>query len=405
MPITKLLNGCYRSQFSVIPKNWNTGKASTAKNWRIHYRFYDPSTEDRVKQVSIQGMNNEKSLRDRQSLVRALLERETELIDTEGFNPITGKYMKEAVEGDISELTHFIPALQGVFNMLNIVPQMKLEVKSALKYITKAAGKLFDNNLQRQYTDLRIGQVRRKHLIYILQQCKEDNPMFSNYRKNKYRGFLLMLFKRLLILEAVDSNPAMDIPIEKHVYKKRVLLTQSERLIINTNLKAVDYCYWRYVRIFFRSGSRGPELLSLKNDSNINLEAQEFTTLVRKGKNHHWVIKPIPDDTMEFWREVVDETKRGEYLFSTGFKPGAERIGNDQPNKRWKKLVKVGMGIQKDLNSLRNLNADSIDEQMGLEHAAAAHGHADSTMVRKHYAVNNEKRLREELKGIKVDFV
>lgn len=401
----QLLNGCTRSKFSVSPQNWNTGKASVQKPWRIHYRFYDPSTDVKVKQVSIQGMNQERTLRDRQSLVRALLEREAELIDTEGFNPITGKYMTEAAAGEINELTHFIPALQGACKMLTVVHEMKQDIGYAIKAIKDAAGKLFDNKLGRQYTDLRISQVKRKHLVYIFQQCGIDNPKFTANRQNKFRAYLLILFKRLVVIEAVDTNPAKDLPIEKHTQEKRKLLTTSERVIIDNNLKATDYYFWRYMRIFFRSGSRSSELLGLKNDSNVNLEEQEFTILVKKGKQYRHDTRTITNDTMEFWREVMDETPPGEYLFSTSFKPGPVMIGRDNVNKRWKKLVKTAMGIDKDFYSLKALNADKIDAEKGIQYAAAADGHMDINTTKKHYAVNNEKRMREELKGIKVDFV
>jgi integrase len=400
----QLLNGCYRGKFSVTPKNWDSNKASTAKNWRIHFRFYDPSTASKEKGISVRGMNSTHDLKGRQELTRTLMERMRELYDEEGFNPITGLFMREAAPGEINEMTHFIPALEGALKMLKVVPAFKLTIESAIRKMKKAAEKLFDNTLQRQYCDLRISQVRRKHLIYLLDQCRADNPKHSDYTNNKYRSYLLMLFKRLLIVEAVDSNPAKDLPIEKYVSRKRELLTLSERMIIDTNLKTADYYYWRYVRIFFRSACRHTELLSLKNDK-VNLESQEFTVLVKKGKNYREHTRVIPDDVIMFWREVLDETGAGEYLFSTAFKPGPKRIGNDNPTKRWGKLVKDKMGIQKDLNSLRNLNADILDEQRGIQFAAAAHGHVDESMMKKHYAVNNEKRLREELKGVRVDFV
>lgn len=397
-----LLNGCSRSVFSVIPANWKTSNAPTNRPWCIHFRFYDPSKK--VKQVKIQGMNRISDLKGRQEATRILLDRLTELIDVEGFNPITGQYMREAQPGEITELTHFGAALQGAFDMISVSPAMKANIKSALGRIKAAAGKLFDNVLQRQYGDLRISQVRRKHLVYILQQIRKDHPTFSAYGYNKYRGYLLMLFKQLLIIEAVDSNPAKDLPIEKHVFRKRVLPTPSEMMIIDTNLKTKDYYFWRYVRIFFRSGSRNTELLSLKNDHHVDLERQEFTIMVKKGRHYREDTRVITDDVMDFWREVLDETPPGQYLFSTFFKPGPVRIGNDQPNKRWKKLVKQDMGINKDLNSLVNLNADRIDELKGLKYAAAMRGHADESMMKKHYAVGHEKRVREELKGLRVDF-
>ena len=39
----KLKNGCYTSDIKVHPKNWQSTRASTKKDWYIFYRFYDPS--------------------------------------------------------------------------------------------------------------------------------------------------------------------------------------------------------------------------------------------------------------------------------------------------------------------------------------------------------------------------
>ena len=41
-----LPNGCYISEPSVFPSNWQTSTASIKKKWYIHYYFYDPSLKE-----------------------------------------------------------------------------------------------------------------------------------------------------------------------------------------------------------------------------------------------------------------------------------------------------------------------------------------------------------------------
>lgn len=408
-----LPNGCSRSVISVSPKNWNTTKASVKKKWKIHYRFYDPAYKNDPKlwgkQFPIRGMNKFKELLQRQAATKILLEDTIDMLDTRGFNPITGAYtpITQHIE-EITTDTTFISALWQAHKMMSGVPGMLSDIKSAINGIDGAAKQLYDKTYMKPYTALKIGQVSRKHLIYLLEQCAKDNPRFTANRYNKYRTYLLMLFKQLLQVEAVDVNPAAAISIKKVTKKKRQLLAQSERIIIDTNLKARDYHFWRYMRIFHRSGSRSTEMLSITTKM-VDLEAQEFTIIVKKGKQYSEDVRPIPDDILPLWQETIEEAKPGDYLFSVSFQPGPQKIGSGNTSKRWKKLVKAspddgGMGIKKDFYSLKHLNADTIDELLDLQHAATAAGHADETMMKNHYAVNNKKRRVETLKRTKVDF-
>ena len=46
-----LPSGCYistnkKGEISVFPDNWKTVKGTTAKPWRIQYRFYDPRIKE-----------------------------------------------------------------------------------------------------------------------------------------------------------------------------------------------------------------------------------------------------------------------------------------------------------------------------------------------------------------------
>lgn len=407
--LVNLPNGCSRSAVSVTPKNWKTQKASVKKNWKINYRFYDPAYKSNPKlwgrQITVRGMNDERELEKRQKATKALIDKVKDLIDVQLYNPITCTYM--AVQENVEEITphtYFLPALWKAYTMVTGAHGMLIDIKSAINHMQAAAGKLFDKAHQMPYNALRIHQVSRKHLLYILKQCGKDNPRFSANRYNKYRDYLVILFKRLLAVEAVDGNPALTLPIEKHTPAKRKLLNAGERAVIDNNLRAADYYFWRYTRIFHRSGSRTTELLQLKNNDHIDLINQEFTILVKKGQEFKWDTRPIPDDILPLWQEVINEAQAGDYLFGRLFKPGPKTIRPDNVNRRWNKHVKIGMGIKKEFYPLKHHNADSIDEQLNIEHAAAADGHTDTKTTKKHYAVNHKQRMIDKLKKTKVDF-
>jgi hypothetical protein len=422
-------NGCHRSEIKVTPANWNTGRASIKKNWKIYYRYYDPSTKGTElwgKMIQIRGMNDEKYLVGRQATTKFLINQEKEKLDTQGYNPITGQFYtapgSSATIEEITPSTPFIAALEKASKMVTCGEKMLSGIEGIIRGMNESAGKLYDKTWQKPYISLKISQVSRKHILYIFQQRKKDSSRFSAYRQNKYRTALMMLYKVLVTLEAVDSNIIKDIPINgDYAHAKREVLSNSEQLIIDTNLKAWDYPFWRYMRIFFRSGSRSTELAQLKkgggkNDGKVDLEKQEFTVLIKKRKKWLWETRPITDDVFHLWQEVWEGTGHGDYLFGSGIKPGPRKMGSGNPTKKWEKYVKNppgkfdpfgrgwGLGINKDFYSLKHLNMDKIDEKEGIELAADAAGHGDTKMAKKHYAVGHEKRQREKLKKTKVDF-
>lgn len=426
-----LSNGCYRSEIEVTPKNWkktpNSKKVEQLlinKEWRIYYRFYDPAykgTKLWGKLIPVKGMNGHKDLATRQDVTAALLSKEKEKLDRMGYNPITDTYLEiqEVTDGieEVNSDTLFISALKQAVKLVKVSDNVRKDLLCISCGMESSAGKLLDKKIGLLYTSLAISQVSRRHIIYCFEQCAKDNPRFSINRRNKYRTGLLILYRKLIALEAVDFNPIIDIPIEKgHIKRKPKLLSEAERLIIDTNVRAWDYHYWRYMRIFFRSGSRSTELLALKRDENIDLEQQEFTIVVRKGREYREDIRPIPDDILPLWIEAYEEAAPGQYLFSTYFKPGAQLVDSDYVNKRWTKYVKNdpgkydpfnkgwGLGIKKDFYKLKALNADSIDAQVDIEHAAAADGHTDTRTTKKYYALGHEKRKREKLKSVVVKF-
>src|SRR6478735_12826732 len=111
-------NGCARSQITVFPDNWNTEppaensspkakkayenvkKEAMAVAWRITYRFYDPAfkgTKEWGKLIPVKGMNDFKTYEERQKVTTGLVKALENLLDNEGYNPITGQCMAPVI--------------------------------------------------------------------------------------------------------------------------------------------------------------------------------------------------------------------------------------------------------------------------------------------------------------------
>lgn len=438
-------NGCARSQISVYPDNWNMSpppstapekahkayekaiKEAISVPWRITYRFYDPvfkGTKDWAKLIPVKGMNDYKTFEERQKVTAGLVTAIEQMLDKEGYNPITEQFMAPVINEEVKEIDpkmHFIRvwtdpktgdwcysgALWEGYKKVVAVPETLVDIRCVIRGVAKAADQLFDNQLHIQYCDVPISKISTKHIKYILEQCGKNNPKWSNRRFNIYKAYLSMIFKELKEVEAVEANPTADISCRKKTRKMRAVLTPEEQEKIN-QLKGTHYTFWRYIQIFYGSQARSTEILEIKKDDRVNLLNQEFIVTVRKGKEIRDDVRPIPDDILPIFIELWNEAKPGQYLFSKGLVPGDKKIGTINITKRWRNTVKApiekgGLGINKDFYPLKHLRTDTVAAALDLEHAKAGTGHTnDATALL--YAQGEKGRRLNKVKKVKVAF-
>lgn len=397
-----LFEGCSRSEFTVTPSNWNTKKASIDRAWRITYRFYDPAC-NRPKQVAIRGMNSYAELPQRQAATKALIAQEKELLDDQGYNPITGQYMIEQEKTDypIHPDTPFIEALRAAFKFYKGVTGTLQDVQLTIDGIGKVAKKL-------RYDSKSISEIRRRHIRACLEGCFKENPKFTDKRFNKYRAWLLALYKILVEFEAVESNYVADIAKKKTVVAKRVILTLEQRKMIAKVLPERHPDFWRYVQIFFHAGARGTELRALK-PGDVDLKNQTYTALVKKGAQWRQVTKVIKDIALPLWEEALELAGSDDYIFGSLFRPSKTKMGDDLASRYWKRLVKEELGIDVDFYTLKHLHTtEVIDALEGAENAvieaAAYNSHTTGAMVVQIYDVKQAERKHNKVKGLRNGF-
>ncbi|GAA3941299.1 tyrosine-type recombinase/integrase [Chitinophaga oryziterrae] len=466
----KLPNECKCSKIAVHPEDWDQPGASAKEIWYIHYRFYDPIFEISFPKGKIciykKGLNKVKTVKEKRLLVRKALQELTSKLQ-QGYNPITkitipppgeeiilpfdttSRYLpihndskmrsisinidqnhmnvakllaKEIEKKELMPLTDnasvinitllfpntaFISALWGAYKKMQGVRGYLTDVRAAIRNITIAAYFL-------DFLKIPIWNIRRRHIKLCLELCGKLNPKWSNERHNKYRAYLLAIFKQLLAEDAVDTNVVQDILILKKTRRLRKILSEEERDKINAYLLERNYYFWRFVTIFFSSGCRETEMMRLQ-PSDVNIERREYTTWVLKGREHRQVLRPISQNAILLWKEIIEDCKQITYnkrehiklenvfLFSKLLKPGLTAIRPDQLGRRWKKYVKDELQINVDFYSLKHLYSDLLSEQFGLQYAQRQNAH-DQLSTTKLYAVNEELRLLEKLKGIDIYF-
>lgn len=390
-----LPNGCKCSEMKVNPKNWDTSKVSLKKDWLIYYRFYDPLKKEQYpkgKLRIIKGMNACKILEERQAAVRALIELELRELKNFGFNPISRRHVSPPTKNNLpSSDTPFIEALLWVLNKAQYASGTKSDLRSVIKYLKEAAVLL-------NFDYLPVKELRTSHIIQLLEQCRTLKKTWNSKTFNAYVKYLSLLFAQLVQHQIADINPVTGIKKKKTVKELRKILSQEECRTIDAFAKAFDKNLWRFIHIFFHSGSRTTEILRVKGE-HVDLKNQKVKYLVLKGQQPEWIERTIKDISLPLWEEAVKNCRTEEYVFSRGLKPGALSIRPEQICRRWRTHIKKKLGIECDFYSLKHLNTDQTSEQIDLKTASIHNGHK-STDITKIYAVNEKERTHQKIKGI-----
>lgn len=281
-------------------------------------------------------------------------------------------------------------SLDYAFSKLKVEPHTRECVASSLKYIQLSIRAL-------GYNQIEAHRITRKHVRLIMDQCEQDRNL-SARSWNAYRTYLGMLFEQLMEYELIESNPVLQLRKKQEDEVVRTVLTTEQRRLLIKHLEETDPVFLRFIQIFFHSGARRTELLSLRIE-NIYLDKGYYQVFVKKGRKKRWVTKVIKEIALPFWREQIGDSISG-YIFSIGLLPGDKPIRAEQVTRRWKRHVKDKLNITADLYSLKHLNTDEISSELSLIEAAKHNSHSVQ-MAKKHYAVNETLREMERVRKIK----
>lgn len=391
-----LPDGCTMSKPICTPANWASGGRDLLKiDWYISYRFRDPRYREKYpkgKKIIIKGMNVLKTLEERRAFVRATIDDIIYMHKVEGVNPITKQvYTPPPVAGDIAQTTLLLRALRKALVKLKCEKRTVTDVRNCLTYVDKSARAL-------GYDLIQVGQIKRKHIRLILDNCRNVKKYWSASLFNNYRKYLSMLFKELVEVDAIDHNPVTLISKEKTLAKIRQTMTDEERATVDRELKQTYYGLWRYMHIFYHSGCRTAELFKLQV-KDVDLQNQTFKIVRMKGQAHYERLCPIKTVALPLWAELVQGAGPDQYLFSEYLKPGDKPIRPDQVTKSWKRHVKDRLGITADFYSIKHSHADDIARLHGLQAAQGVLGHSSERMTLI-YATGQKAREMEAMKGM-----
>ena len=286
-----LKNGCSYSGLKVVPGNWKTSTAPLTREWYIYYRFYSPDSQKGKLKIIKGGLNILEKLSDRQVAVRVLVKNEQKLLEVQGYNPALNRIVDDFTSDHIIDPeTGFIDALDKAYARLNYEASTMSDLKCVIRGVKKAAKYLKIENKP-------VSEIRRRNIIRILDVCGQCVKGWSNARYNKYKSYLSILFKELLNIETVEFNPVKEIPKKSVITKLREVLTMEQRKKVDVFLKKNYYTFWRFLHIFYHSGSREVELTKLTKDK-VRIDEQYFVVTVLKRGQPCEVKKPIKNSIL-----------------------------------------------------------------------------------------------------------
>ena len=394
-----LPHGCSCSIPSVNPKNWKTGGQSLLKkHWKIHYYFRDPQFKDKYpygKQIPIKGMNRFKTIEERRTSTQILIDEELYMLKVKGYNPITKKINGPEIEliPEISPDTTVCEAIEMARKKIEGENSTLTDLKTVSRYFNKSC-------MQLRYHSLRIRDLKRVHVRNILENQKTQNN-YTNERYNKIRAYMHMIFKQLVKNDAIEYNLISDIEKKKETKKLTITFTEDEILIIKEYLASKHYGFYRYLQIFFHSGSRSTEMFSLKK-RDIDIDNQRFKVLVKKGRYNEEQWRGINKNALKYWVELYNASSPGDYIFSYNFCPGPTKIAARQVSDKWRKYIKNRLGITKSFYKLKSLHTTKVISLYDRTLAAGLNGHKSTKMNDTHYDALHQERIIEQAKGLDI---
>ena len=398
----KLPHNCRVGKMSVYPKNWYKSKSSMKVTWKIIYLFYDDKTKQKA-QIRKKGMNDLHVWEARKDITIKLMSDEMKVLEA-GYNPITDQQIIDTPSNmDVpTEHTPFNQALDMALKSIDVEKHTKEDLTSVSGFIKMAADVIRINGKLISQTP--IGEIRKRDIRALFDYLSKRRN-WTNNTYNYYRSHMMMFYKELGEFDAVESNIPRELSKKNTVKATRILLTPDQRKKVKEKIISKNYRYWLFINMFFHSGARITEFCRLKI-SDVNLERQTATFLIKKRKQWMRVAKPIKNIALPFWEQYLKNfTDPNHYVVSWRLKPGPDQIRTEQITRRWKNWVKKDkdLNICADFYALKHLNTDEVSDLVGIEKAQKLNSHTSDRTTRI-YAINETAREMEIIKRVGNEF-
>lgn len=377
------------SDYWTIPK-LKSYPENSQQEWYVWFRFNN-------KPVMVKkGINQILDLKEREIEGKALA-KALEIQLKKGWIPNSAKNYIEKVEKktilEVADISFKLKAKQ--------VDEVK-SYRTAINFFKKALKEL---KMQR----LNSFRFERSHAKRILNHLKEQRE-WTNQNYNKYVGLYRIIFYEGLDLGYFKTNPFGEIRNLKTVKKlANTPPTDEEMKLICEELKLKNYGFYIFFMLIYHCGIRPKELILLKI-KDLDFETQYIKIQEENAKNDKFRKVPMVGnvyDLLKNYKGLDDDffvfgtwlKNGGQHSQKNWFKPNKYKLKRDTPNRQWKKLIKDGLGINKNLYSGKHKGADDkLEAGMDIKTICSIFGHSETSMTERYTHSLTEKRLEESKK-------
>lgn len=365
-----------------------------SKEWYIWFRYKGQLIKKRY------DINRIKCLKEKLREAEELLA-DVKLALKQGWNPLVPT-IKEAEAANYT----LYQALQ--FAIEKKLPQLDKKTISGYegtaRFIRSAISEL-------GLGELGIQDTKRVHIKTILETVKKQRK-WSNKAYNKHLGHLQALLSECVQWDVIEVNPAHQIKkLKVERTNANTPPTAEELKIIKEHLKEKHPDFYAFVEVVFHTGMRPVEISKIKFE-HIDLTSRSFVlpASITKSRvnqrdvpinNHLWeTLKTrfttiYPKDFYLFGSHRP--SGKGNIGLHKDFIPAPTKMKRDTATKRWERVVKIGLGIEKNLYGMKKAGANAkILEGMSVRALQELFGHR-SEVTTEIYITNLKDIIRQEI--------
>lgn len=379
------------------------------KEWYVGFRHTNPLTLERRPFQVRMGINYQKTLTTRKAeativigLIRSSL--------SNGWDPFSEKIedylhrvnFQERIEADKNR---FVNVLWDIYNAKKISFSKKSnhDISCVIRFAETAA-----NNIN--ISNKHIRDVTRSSVKELLdemgriRQVEYDKAgrgqIFTGNAYNKYKEYLKLLFSEMEERELIEYNPCSKIKDRKEITTNihRHATMRERELILKELKKPENLPFYYFVALEHATGIRPCEMFALQVK---DIDYINSSLLIRPedGKTDSFRMVPVPDYIFNYILDMVSNFSDEHYIFGQDFKPNIDKKPrSDYASRRWKRLIKDGLGVNVSLYSFKGLGGED-KRKVGIDigTVSAGFGHSSLNMT-KIYLHGEQDRINEELR-------
>lgn len=285
----------------------------------------------------------------------------------------------------------------------NIAKKTASGYEGTIKFVKKAVKAL-------RLNDLPITEVKRVHIKTIMEKAQEQRN-WSNNAYNKHLNQLKAVLSELIQYDIIEVNPAHNIKnlrVEESI--AHIPATDEQMKLIKKELLHNHYNFYIYILIIYNLGIRPTEILSIKL-SMIDMD-NDLIVLppnITKGRKKYRTL-PITSQLKQFLESLnFNSLPKDYYLFgsfrqqgkgnvgaSVDFIPAPTQLKRDTATKRWEKIVKIGLGINVTMYSMKKYGANKKAEAgISIDAIQGTFGHSKKETTLIYLTKQNEINRKE----------